>query len=773
MGKQGHGIGKGKPKMKDRHIGRALIRQQERGGQGLNGLDARANAAESAKKSLHTVLDTSGLDDFVDYIEMEGKKVDVHRVKSDADAAFLIEGTTATTPNLQSMNIDQYEYEHLPVPRKPAWSRSMTAEQVDENERIAFVNWRRRIAELEEANQRTYRATPFEKNIEVWRQLWRVLERSDMAIQVVDARNPLLYFTGDLVSYASEHDPPRPMMIVLNKSDFLTEYQRIQWSRHLDSLGIKYVFYSAHKEQKKVDALASVKAAQSSRTLSEDEEAGIEARFEACDKEEVVALMEDLCSRFQSPSDDIRKSSADEVGSDALERMEHDYTRSRVLTRAELVMLLTELPLRLQLKPQDRHDGRACIGMVGFPNVGKSSCINSIMGVSKSTHGKTRVAVSSTPGKTKHFQTLMVSDRLMLCDCPGLVFPSFMRSTGEMLCAGILPINQMRTYVDPATVITSRVPQHLLDATYGITIRKILDVKDNPSRPPTGSEMLEAYCRTKGYITGGTGRWDEFRACKEIIRDFCDGVLLHVCPPDGTLDQGRWLHETEKTILKSERVRERLANRRLKEATSNIVTAGTGATAAVPSVFGPPLTAGTGTSTEPQFVFGDGKYDDEDEDDGGSGRGDGAKDLSEAEAEGGLEPVAVSVPAGTVFDDESSDEEDSDGSSSAAGAGGAPAVVMGADGSKPKREHKKLRHWGKKNKKLKEKDPYGEDSGAIYHAYTTNRAGGAVPVPGKGRTSAMRSTRAVYKTAAAADGGTTGGGAAFTRQKLPHHPTRA
>ena len=37
------------------------------------------------------------------------------------------------------------------------------------------------------------KVTPFEKNIEVWRQLWRVLERSDFAIQIVDARNPTLY----------------------------------------------------------------------------------------------------------------------------------------------------------------------------------------------------------------------------------------------------------------------------------------------------------------------------------------------------------------------------------------------------------------------------------------------------------------------------------------------------------------------------------------------------------------------------------------------------
>jgi ribosome biogenesis GTPase A len=44
--------------------------------------------------------------------------------------------------------------------------------------------------------------TPFEKNLEVWRQLWRVLERSDFLVQVVDARNPLFYASDDLEAYA-------------------------------------------------------------------------------------------------------------------------------------------------------------------------------------------------------------------------------------------------------------------------------------------------------------------------------------------------------------------------------------------------------------------------------------------------------------------------------------------------------------------------------------------------------------------------------------------
>ncbi|KAI8470242.1 MAG: hypothetical protein J3K34DRAFT_458942 [Monoraphidium minutum] len=56
------------------------------------------------------------------------------------------------------------------------------------------------------------------------------------------------------------------------------------------------------------------------------------------------------------------------------------------------------------------------VGLVGEPNVGKSSTLNALLG----SH---RVAVSSHPGRTKHYQTHYVSRRLVLCDCPGLVFP--------------------------------------------------------------------------------------------------------------------------------------------------------------------------------------------------------------------------------------------------------------------------------------------------------------------------------------------------------------
>jgi hypothetical protein len=369
--------------------------------------------------------------------------------------------------------------------------------------------------------------------------------------------------------------------------------------------------------------------------------------------------------------------------------------RTRVISRLELIHLMTSMPRFLGITPQSRNRNRYCVGLVGFPNVGKSSVINTILGVSKSSHGVQRVGVSSTPGKTKHFQTLDVDDDLMLCDCPGLVFPSFMNSTADMVCSGILPINQMRDYQGPAAIIASRVPQHLLEAAYGIRIRRDLDVKDNPSRPPTASEFLSAFCAMRGYITSGTGRWDEFRACKEVLHDFNDGKILFVVPPptvvlaegEGTggraaVDMKGWLNDIELTMARNERVANRIAVHKLSEHVEEA----------------PAATASTGAGAG-DMVFGGGNFE-------GVG------------SDGEYEMVG-----------EEDEEEE-----------GAGEVVMGS-GGKPKREHKKLKHWGKKNRKLREKNPYDESDGikASYTLHTMNRA---VGVRTNGVTEAGKTIRA-------------------------------
>lgn len=70
------------------------------------------------------------------------------------------------------------------------------------------------------------RLTPYELNLDFWRQLWRVIERSDVLIQVVDARNPLLFRNADLENYVKEVDENKVNIVLINKADFLTEDQR-------------------------------------------------------------------------------------------------------------------------------------------------------------------------------------------------------------------------------------------------------------------------------------------------------------------------------------------------------------------------------------------------------------------------------------------------------------------------------------------------------------------------------------------------------------------
>ncbi|CCF38645.1 hypothetical protein CH063_09692 [Colletotrichum higginsianum] len=61
----------------------------------------------------------------------------------------------------------------LTVPRRPKWDASTTPEELDRKERDSFLDWRRGLAELQENHDLLM--TPFERNLEVWRQLWRVM----------------------------------------------------------------------------------------------------------------------------------------------------------------------------------------------------------------------------------------------------------------------------------------------------------------------------------------------------------------------------------------------------------------------------------------------------------------------------------------------------------------------------------------------------------------------------------------------------------------------
>jgi len=184
--------------------------------------------------------------------------------------------------------------------------------------------------------------------------------------------------------------------------------------------------------------------------------------------------------------------------------------------------------------------------MVGFTNVGKSSVINVLVGSSKHAHGVVRVAVAAQPGTTKHFQTLLMPDRsdMMLCDCPGLVFPSFVSSTANMIAAGVYPIAQMHDHWPVVSLICKRVPRDVLNAHYGIRLPQPSEhelrergwVVGKTLPTPTAEELLGTYCIARSMLAPASGVPDYQRASRVVVKDYSKGKLLYCHSPPPLLD---------------------------------------------------------------------------------------------------------------------------------------------------------------------------------------------------------------------------------------------
>lgn len=103
-----------------------------------------------------------------------------------------------------------------------------------------------------------------------------------------------------------------------------------------------------------------------------------------------------------------------------------------------------------------------------------------------------------------------------------------------MICAGVLPIMQMRNVMPPMALIARRIPRHILEITYTIKLPVLPgDVKDaagNAMLSP--QQLLESYCQARGLFRArALGESDMPRAARQILKDFTDGRLLFCHPP--------------------------------------------------------------------------------------------------------------------------------------------------------------------------------------------------------------------------------------------------
>lgn len=212
-------------------------------------------------------------------------------------------------------------------------------------------------------------------------------------VQIVDARKPLLFRCEDLETYVKEVSPDKLNLILINKADFLTEEQRQAWAEYFTSISVKAVFFSAtlatqtgETETDKTDGEGVSLNKGLSEEISEHEEEEEEVEEEG--EEEFAQHAQlghvDATRRHNKMLTDFKTADA---------RSTEEFLNSaKLLTREELLAVFRSLHVGVKVTA-----GVTTIGMVGYPNVGKSSTINALLTYKK-------VSVSSTPGKTKHFQ---------------------------------------------------------------------------------------------------------------------------------------------------------------------------------------------------------------------------------------------------------------------------------------------------------------------------------------------------------------------------------
>ena len=344
--------------------------------------------------------------------------------------------------------------------------------------------------------------TPYEKNIEVWKQLWMTVEKAQILFQIVDGRNPLYYRCPDLENYIKEVDKNKEIILIVNKADLMNDDVRKNWADYFKTHNIKYLFFSAVNEIEKME------------------------------KGEMLSQSEKI-----------------------------DQSDYRIFTRNDLIQYIKEIGEKIPKSQQEENlnsnnnnnpkknksqtNNALMVGFIGYPNVGKSSIINVLMKTKKA-------AVANIPGRTKHYQTLFLpeepnlnifSKSICLVDCPGLIFPSFTTSKADMLVNGIYPIDTLSDIYNPIQIIINLIPSKILSDFYKIILPDIYSAK----------QFLQIIAKKRGFYTGN-GLPEEAKTAKLVLRDYTSGKLLYChLRPDYTEEKfGKILQYEKKVELTQE-----------------------------------------------------------------------------------------------------------------------------------------------------------------------------------------------------------------------------
>ncbi|KAJ2228768.1 GTPase required for pre-60S ribosomal subunit nuclear export and maturation [Coemansia sp. RSA 1722] len=175
--------------------------------------------------------------------------------------------------------------------------------------------------------------------------------------------------------------------------------------------------------------------------------------------------------------------------------------------KGSLIQLLRQFT---KLHPDKRQ---ISVGLIGYPNTGKSSIINTL-------RQKKVCNVAPIPGETKVWQYITMTRKIYLIDCPGIVQFSSTDTDTDIVLKGSIRTESLLTPDDYIPEILSRVRREYVQRHYNI------------DKWQDAHEFLTELANATGKLNKG-GEPDLHVVSKMVINDWLRGRLPHYrAPPE-------------------------------------------------------------------------------------------------------------------------------------------------------------------------------------------------------------------------------------------------